>query len=231
MSVCVPSQKNKSLVLHLIDFIDEMVSNKAKARENIAVTLAYMTFLACCMPLFRGFKARDYSTIVTFAGMAQTLAFFMLLLKMKVQKSAEGISSKMLRMYALMFAFRLTSTCVKNGYLPTGASGNGLYQASDIAALGLVLKALYMVHKNYASSYQAELDTLPIRNMLLPLLVLAYLCRGDFNRSPYFDYAWAVPGMPFFVPGMGCGMFRWSLDLTVVVMLLCVVVGCGLWWL
>ena len=86
----------------------------------------------------------------------------MLLQKVKQQRSVAGISSKMLEMYVLVFVFRLSSTLIKQGYLPIDRSGDWVYQSADIASLMLVFQLLWKVHKVYNITYQRSHDTLEI---------------------------------------------------------------------
>jgi len=168
------------------------VSKKSKARENVTVTCSYFVVLLCGLHLWLHHSDKDFSFVMTVAGMSQTLAFFLLMHKMRVQKSAEGVSSKMLQVYCLVFIFRLSSTMVKNGYLPMDATGDWAYQACDITSLFLVFQALFMVHKRFKTTYQEDLDTLPVGKMVLPAMVLAVFLHGDLNHSPLFDTVWTI---------------------------------------
>jgi len=182
----------QSIVLDVVDFIDEILSKKSKARENITVTVSYAVTLFWGSILWHHYSDKDFSFVMTMAGISQTLAFFLLMHKMRVQKSAEGISSKMLQMYCLVFMFRLSSTMVKNGYLPMDSTGDWAYQACDITSLLLVFQALFLVHKRYKSTYQEHLDTLPVGNMVPPAMLLACFLHGDLNHSPLFDTVWTI---------------------------------------
>jgi len=103
-----------------------------------------------------------------------------------------GISSKTLQVYVFMLMFRLTSTMVKNGYLPVDRTGDWVYQASDIASLLLVFQLLFFMHKKYAHTYQAELDTMPIYAILPAFVLLGTCFHGHLNHSPFFDSVWTV---------------------------------------
>jgi len=181
-----------SPILRLLDFVDEIVSGKERARANIFVCLVYAMFFCFSMVVWRHFSDKDFSYICTFAGLTQMLSFYLLLHKMKVTKSAAGVSSKTLQMYVLAFCFRLSSTLVKNGYLPVDRSGDWVYQAADIASLLIVFQLLYFCHKRYAISYQRELDTFPIYKLIPGCVLLGCAFHGKLNHSPFFDKTWTI---------------------------------------
>merc|ERR550514_2178536 len=118
------------------------------------------------MVMWHYYSDKDFSFIVTFAGLTQTAAFYLLLHKMKVTRSAAGISSKTLQTYVLALCFRLSSTLVKNGYLPVDRSGDWVYQLADIGSLVIVLALLVLIHKKYKATYDASNDTMPIFNFI-----------------------------------------------------------------
>jgi len=180
-----------SPVLGIIEFIDGcLAGTSAKKRENITIVVSYACMLLCLFVLWQEYSDRDFSFLITLAGAAQTLGFFLLVHKMKSYKSAAGVSSKTLQMYILQLLFRLNSTLVKNGYLPVDSTGDWAYQACDITSLLLVFQALFYVHKRYKDTYQEKHDSLPIWNAVLPLLFLATILHGDLNHNWYFDTVW-----------------------------------------
>merc|ERR1719473_101151 len=122
----------------------------------------------------------------------QCLGFFLLSLKVHYQKSVAGLSRRMLEMYVLFFVFRLSSTLVKNGYLPIDRSGDHIYQLGDIGSLLIVLGLIYTMRKSCVDSYQSEFDTLEIWKFLPACVLLALVCHGDLNNSPFFDTVWTI---------------------------------------
>jgi len=183
--------KTSSPVLRIIEFVDEIFQgSETKRRENLMVVFSYFVVVTMVLVLWHLYSDRDFSFMITLAGAMQTLGFFMLLSKMNSRKSAAGVSSKTLQMYALVLLFRLNSTMVKNGYLPIDATGDWAYQALDLTSLVLVFQALYTIHKRYRDSYQAEHDSLPIWSMVLPLMLLSSVLHGDLNHDWYFDSVW-----------------------------------------
>merc|ERR1719161_972686 len=182
-----------SPVLGIIDFIDGCIAGtSSKKRENLTIVASYLAVAGCLLVLWREYSDRDFSFLITLAGAAQTLGFFLLVHKMKAHKSAAGVSSKTLQMYVMMFVFRLNSTMVKNGYLPVDATGDWAYQACDITSLLLVFQALFYIHKRFKDTYQEKHDSLPIWNAVLPLMLLAGVLHGNLNHSWYFDTVWTL---------------------------------------
>jgi len=179
-------------ILKLIDFVDDIVSVGPKFRQNMTILVTYILFAATGLSSWHHLSDKDFSFLLTFSGCTQTLGFFLLLHKIRVQRSVAGISSKTLQVYVFVFLFRLSSTMVKNGYLPVDRTGDWLYQASDVASLLLVLQILFFMHKKYADTYQGDLDTMPIFKILPAFVLLGCSFHGHLNHSPFFDSMWTV---------------------------------------
>lgn len=109
-----PSQA-QGPILKLIDFVDDIVSVGPKFRQNMTILVTYCLFGGLALSCWHHFSDKDFSFLLTLSGCVQTLAFFLLLHKIRVQKSVAGISSKTLQVYVFVFIFRLSSTLVKNG--------------------------------------------------------------------------------------------------------------------
>jgi len=179
-------------ILELVDFIDEMMSGTARGKANMMVTMTYVVFIASAAYIWHHHSDKDFSFILTVAGALQTLGFFMLLHKIRVTRSVAGLSSKTLQVYVMVFCCRLTSTMVKNGYLPVDSTGDWVYQATDIASLLLVFQLLFFIHKRHKCTYQSELDTMPIFNVLPCVVLFACCFHGTLNHSPFFDKMWSI---------------------------------------
>jgi len=181
-----------SPVLNVLDFFDDILSQKENCRENSTVLVVYLLALAFFVFVWHEFSDKDFSFIMTMSGALQAIGFFLLLHKVRATRSAAGVSSKTLQMYSMVFTFRLSSTLVKNGYLPVDSTGDWLYQASDVASLLLVFQLLYYVHKRFRYTYQAELDSMPIWSMVPGVVVLGIFVHGHLNHSEIFDSIWAI---------------------------------------
>jgi len=190
MSVAAKSEQN--VMLRLLDFVDDIVSGKENARQNLFIVGVYTALAGMALTVWHHFSSKDFSFICAFASMVQMCSFYLLLHKMKVQKSAMGISSKTLQVFMVALVFRLSSTMIKNGYLPVCRSGDWAYQAADIASLLLVFQLLFFIHKRYRNSYQAELDTFPIYKMIPACVFLGCVLHGNLNKSLFFDKVWTI---------------------------------------
>lgn len=138
------------------------------------------------------FSSRDFSAIVTASSYVQLVGFLILYVKISATKSVSGLSSKTLELFMFFYCCRLTATALKSGYNPVDATGDYIYQLIDFAALVLVARLLYCIHKTYAHSYQDEHDTLQITPLVLACVVLGCAVRASFNRNPFFDAMFAV---------------------------------------
>jgi len=176
----------------ILDFVDEIVSGKEKARANVFILVSYIVYAACALGVWMHFSDGDFS-FVCFAGSGvQALGFLLLLHKVRTTRSAAGISSKTLQVYILTFLFRLSSTLVKNGYLPIDRSADWAFQAADIASLLMVFQLMFFIHKRYADTYQDELDSMPIWKIVPGFMLFACCVHGELNHSFFFDTVWAV---------------------------------------
>jgi len=164
----------------------------SRGRENVGIASSYFVFLLCGGVVAKEFSDRDFSAVLTFGSGVQTLGFLALLLKVRAQKTVKGISSKTLEMYVGVFMFRLSSTLIKNGYLPVDRSGDWAYQLADIVSLLIVLQLLYSCHKTHGTTYQLEHDTLDLAKALIPCLMLAVCTHGDLNANKFFDVMWTI---------------------------------------
>lgn len=162
-------------------------------RENVFILLSYTVFAFAGKLVAEQFSDQDFSAVLTISAAVQCLGFLLLLLKVRTQKTAAGISSKTLEMYALVFLFRLSSTLVKNGYIPVDRSGDWCYQAADVMSLLLVAQLLYCCQVTHKATYQFQLDSFDPWSGLIPAcVVLAIFVHGDLDSSPLFDIAWTI---------------------------------------
>jgi len=181
-----------ALVTNVADNCQAYPKCTTRGRENVAIAYAYVVFALCGCVVMKEFSDHDFSVVLTFGAGVQTLGFFALLLKVRAQKTVKGVSSKTLEMYVGVFMFRLSSTLVKNGYLPVDRSGDWAYQLADIVSLLIVFQLLYCCHKTHGTTYQAEHDSLQIQHALLPCVLLALFTHGDLNSNKFFDVMWTI---------------------------------------
>lgn len=185
----------------IVDLIDMVLSIGSKDPEQLcspckrhsSMTVgAYLAFFLMTVVLMHKGSDGDFSIVLTLSSVVQCFGFLLLTLKVNYQRDVSGLSSRTLECYVIFFIFRLTSTLFKNGYLPMDRSGDWIYQAGDIGSLVLVLNLLYSVHCRYKSTYQADIDNLPIYKAFPALLLLAFYTHGDLNASKFYDGVWMV---------------------------------------
>jgi len=160
--------------------------------KNVSMLAAYAIMGTWAMVVWHHLSDKDFSTVLTMSSITQFLGFVLLALKVRWAKSAAGLSSKTLEMYFIFFCFRLSSTCFKNGYLPIDRSGDWVYQSGDALSVLVVLPLLYVTHKTYGTTYQAQHDSLDIFKAIIPCAILAFFVKGDLNSSPFFDWVWTT---------------------------------------
>jgi len=161
-----------------------------KSRLHATSLMAYTVFFMCVVVVMHKFTDGDFSIVLTMSSAVQCLGFVLLALKVHYQRSVSGLSRRTLEMYVMFFIFRLSSTLVKNGYLPIDRSGDHVYQLGDIGSLLLVLYLIYKIRTS--DTYQAEFDTLEIWKFVPACVLLALVCHGDLNNSPFFDTVWTI---------------------------------------
>merc|ERR550514_2587263 len=164
----------------------------AAQEGHVSTGCAYFVFLMISGLVLRQFSDCDFSTVLTLGSGVQCLGFFLLLQKVKRQKSVAGISSKMLEMYVLVYVFRLSSTLIKQGYLPIDRSGDWGYQSADIASLMLVFQLLWKIHKVYNITYQRSQDTLEIWRAVPVAIVMGICLHGNLNTIAMLPQYWML---------------------------------------
>jgi hypothetical protein len=159
---------------------------------DAAVIVPYAVFLIVSLAVYSTLSA-GFSSALTFSAKLQCLGFVLLVVKVHQSRTVCGLSAQTLAMYAVTLVFRLTSTLVKNGYLPVDRTGDGAYQATEICSLGMVLYLLFCSIWSHRHSYQAEMDTMPgAKYIAASCLLLAMLVHPHLNRSAFFDVAWTT---------------------------------------
>jgi len=182
-----------------IDFMSELFKNKSSKLGGVdegglqaSTSMMYALAGFVWILTFGVFSDSDFSAVMTAGTLLQFLGFLQLGLRVRAKKSVEGLSSQTLVMFVLFYCFRLTSTTMKEGYIPVDTTGDFMMQAFEAAALLCVCHLLYCMHKKFPYSYQEEEDTLAILPLVVPSLVLGYFVHGDFNKNEFFDFVWAT---------------------------------------
>lgn len=174
-------------------FLGVGVSDEAKPtslESNIRRTcFAFTAFWFACLAVV---SDGDFSSVLTFGALSQFLGFVLLCLRVKATQSVAGLSAQSLVLFALYFGTRLTSTCLKNGYIPVDRTGDYVYQLCDFGSLCCVAYLLRAAYGEYGSTYQAAHDQMELMPLVIPAVLLGFCIRGDFNGSPVYDGIWSV---------------------------------------
>jgi len=238
-----------------LDHISSFITGKGSKSSDpsgsglkAAVAIVYLCFAFLWFIVLGQFSDSDFSLVMTGGAVLQCLGFVILCIKVRATKSVESLSSKTLSMFALYYCVRLTSTSMKNGYIPVDASGDFMYQLMDLAGLMCVCHLLYAIHKTHAVTYQDEVDTMPIMPLVVPSVVLAYFVHGDFNKDELYDIIWTtslnletlamVPQLWMMAKQGGkvdstmalCGLHCWELRLPLRVLVVCLPRACRGGW-
>lgn len=154
------------------------------------VLAAYTVFVSSAVMMYYLVANSAYSSVFTLAGMLQCLAFGLLNVQVEMTGSFIGISAKSLVLDALALCLKLSSTLIEEGYLPTDASGDWLYQAVDLFSLALVFQLLYKFLRHGDASHSEDQNSLPIIPIVIACLMLAALFHSDMNEWPLLDTTW-----------------------------------------
>jgi len=136
------------------------------------------------------FTEFDFSAVQTISAGCMLLGFLLLTIKVNSQGTAAGVSSRMLEMHLYTLIIRLFSTTIKKGYLPIDATGNFIFQMFDVTSVMVLLRLIYVIHRDCKTTYEEEKDLHPISNAIPFSVMLAMLFHANLNRSFMFDTIW-----------------------------------------
>lgn len=168
--------------------VDSALHCKSSPKSHVA--LIYAVFFASALFVYHVVSDGNFSGVLTLSAMAQSLAFVLLLIQVNLCGSASGISARGLALDAMALCCRLSSTTWLHGYLPYDASGDYLYQLTDIFSLTITLWLLYQVLRVKRHTYDEHEDTFPILPLVVASLVLGMALHADLNARPLFDALW-----------------------------------------
>ena len=137
-------------VLDVIDDPEECL------KENQAGILLWTSIALFVLFVYHLTSDGNFSFYLTFGATLTLFALCITLYKIWKQKSAAGISLKTLVLYAFVFALRLCSILVYEGYLPFDASGDYFYPGVEITSLLVTLAAIYLTAVHFRSTYQEK---------------------------------------------------------------------------
>jgi len=154
------------------------------------VVVAYIVFAAGAFAVYHHVAEQEFSSILTMAVIVQTLAMSFLCLQVVSSGSAAGVSAHGLTLDGIAVGLRLSSTVWLNGYLPTDASGDHVYQIVDLCTLGMILFLLHRILVASPKTYQAADDSFSVGPMVLACFALAAIFHADMDDNPLFDTLW-----------------------------------------
>jgi len=168
------------------------ISRSKAVKKHFDTTLAYTVFAVVCLFTSQALSDRSFSALITLGAAMQTFGFCLLRIQVRNQKGVQGISSRSLQMFAVMYVFRLFSTLQYNGYLPVDRSGDWVYQLVDVVALCVIVSLLYTVHGTHSCSYEKSFDTCQIHWFLIGCFVLSCFVHPHLNNRQIPDIAWTT---------------------------------------
>merc|ERR1719263_1565656 len=145
---------------------------------------AWVGFSALGLWIFHVIAEGEVTSILTLSVFAQALSFILLRMQIAVSRSVAGISGKALIMQAIKLCCRLGTTLWLDGYLPMDKSGDWIYQVGDVLSLLMVLQILLCVHVSHKGTYQSDVDTVDVRNLIMVAVVLAVLIHPSQHGYP-----------------------------------------------
>jgi len=145
---------------------------------------------------------QDFSFLLTVGAMLKLFGFGLVLYTVATTGSAEGVSSKTLQAYLIVFCARLASVLSHPGYLPYDSSGDWFYQLVLVALVAVLGLTLALIHTRLGTSYEASMDSLATGGSMsvpswatVPLLagpaaLLAMIIHPSLNSSFVLDSLW-----------------------------------------
>jgi len=153
---------------------------------------AWVGFSALGLWIFHVIAEGEVTSILTLSVFAQALSFILLWMQIAVAGSVAGISGKALIMQAIKLCCRLGTTLWLDGYLPMDRSGDWIYQVGDVVSLLMVLQIIFLTLVSHKSSYQSDVDSLDLRNLVMGAVVLAVLIHPCQHGYPPLDILWTT---------------------------------------
>jgi hypothetical protein len=138
---------------------------------------------------------------MTYAALARTFGFGLLLVRIFVKRHAKGVSRKMLYLYVFVFFSRLVSILRHEGYLPYDKSGDFVYHSAEMISMALAIACIFLMQTRFSRSYESQYDTfgafnipsdLGILYLIVPCVLLALAVHPTLNKDFISDTAWTL---------------------------------------
>jgi len=133
----------------------------------------------------------EHSKDLTLGSWFAVLALALLCANVHRKRSVRGISARSIESVCWFYGVRLIPISLRNGYIPTDKTGDGIYQLADGMCLCLALHLLYVLHKTYGDTLEREKGPGSMaKNRLFLCFAAACMNHGDLNASMFFDVLW-----------------------------------------
>lgn len=175
---------------------------KVFLRNNRFYLIAYGTALAGVWFVFHFISDKDFSFLLTLGSLVRLFGFVLLLAHALNDGSVSGISLKTIQLYVIVFACRLLSVMLYEGYLPYDSSGDWLYQVVEVSGLISAILICVLVKTKLSSTYDEEGDKFGnnwlLPNMfgavylLVPCFLVACIVHPKLNQNFLTDTSWTT---------------------------------------
>lgn len=115
--------------------------------------------------------------------------FLVITIKVKMSRSASGLSLNTFICYIFAFFFRLCSILFFEGYLPYDPTGDFIYRINEVISFvlcicspSLYLDVVYLMHDSLRNSYNKDLDVIQFYYILIPAAIFALLFHPSLNQ-------------------------------------------------
>merc|ERR1719247_3309500 len=176
----------------MLSATDSASKGSGQYSQHGNVLMAWLCFVGLGAWIYHELAQKEFTAILTLSVFAQALAFMFLYMQISSSRNVAGISGRSMVMHAVKLGCRLSTTLWLDGYLPTDKSGDWIYQVGDVLSLLLVLQILFYIYVAHKGSYQANEDTLDVRNLIMVAVVLAVVIHPNLNAWTPFDILWTV---------------------------------------
>lgn len=160
----------------------------ASYRPSAGTAGAYLAAAGVSAWVYFGVAEQALSCMLTVSVILQCLAYILLSIHVR-SRGAAGVSARSLRLQALALSFRLSSTLMRDGYLPYDKSGDWLYQAFDMFSLVLLAVLLVQVRRG---GHQVGDKGLNMVVMVIVAVILACIFHADMDHHIVYDISWTT---------------------------------------
>jgi hypothetical protein len=173
------------------DFISDPSALSYELRKRKKDLTFWVIGLILMIVVFIFFSSKDFSFILVISSLTQTLSFVIILIKVASNQNTSGLSLHTIVSYTIVLVARLSSTLFYDGYLPSDAAGDWLYQFAELISVGSLILLVLLITVKYNDTYNSEFDTIQWPYLAGPCLFLALLCHTTLNNNFFTDMMWS----------------------------------------